>query len=100
MSRSYKKTPIYKGSPEGNIGQKIANRFLRRKLKKINELPQHKEYKKYYNSWEIHDWKSFWTLEDAKQQYKELSEKEWFKKKYPTEEDFLNKIWYKSVRRK
>lgn len=37
MSRSYKKNPIIKYGPEGNYGQKIANRKLRRKLNKVDD---------------------------------------------------------------
>lgn len=100
MSNSYKKTPVYKDLPSGKKGQIQANRTVRRKLKGANELPQRKAYKKFYCSWEIHDWVNYWSLEDAKAQYEELQQQDWFKKKYPTEQDFLNKIWYKGYRRK
>ena len=100
MSNSYKKTPIYKDLPSGKKGQIQANRTVRRKLKGANELPQRKTYKKFYCSWEVHDWVNYWSFEDAKAQYEELQQQDWFKKKYPTEQDFLNKIWYKGYRRK
>ena len=54
MSRSYKKTPIIKCCPtQGNIGKKFANRKVRNKK---GNIPNGKAYKKYFESYDIHDY--------------------------------------------
>lgn len=72
MSRSYKKTPIVKDNIGGKTGKRFANKKVRR-LK--NELFKRKEYKKAYESWDINDYISYYTLEEAiKDWYKEEKE--------------------------
>lgn len=64
MSHSYKKTPIVKYAPSGNIGQKLANRRVRRYK---GDIPNkgYKFLKKIFNSWEVHDHVERYTLNDA-----------------------------------
>ena len=52
MSRSYKRTPVLKYAPTSNIGQKYANRRVRRYKKGI---PNGMAYKKLYSSYNVHD---------------------------------------------
>lgn len=63
MSRSYKKTPISKMAPvHGRIGKKFANRRVRRY---DEELSNGGSYKRLYCSYDIHDWISYYTINDA-----------------------------------
>jgi len=63
MSRSYKHTPIHKMAPEhGKIGKHFANRRVRRYK---GDLSSGKSYRKLYDPWEIHDWITYETLNDA-----------------------------------
>lgn len=56
MSRSYKKTPVYKDStrkgPTYKSGKQIANRIIRRKA----DIPNGGGYRKAYCSWNISDY--------------------------------------------
>lgn len=62
MSRSYKKTPVLKYAPQGNVGQKFANRRVRRFK---GEISNGKAYKKLYETWNVHDHVERYTLQDA-----------------------------------
>ena len=59
MSRSYKKTPITKGCGYGRFGKKYANRILSRN----NEIFKRSLYKRNFNSWDINDYISYFSLE-------------------------------------
>jgi len=64
MSRSFKKTPIIKYAPKSNVGQKLANRRVRRFK---GDLPT-KGYsllKKIYDPWDVHDVVMRETLEET-----------------------------------
>lgn len=80
MSRSYKKNPYCtdgrKSTPKKM--KQIANRCVRRRNKRIvfGYLYREKKYcdmltldrmsyKRFYNSWDIHDWISRWTKAEA-----------------------------------
>ena len=99
MNRSYKKTPIVKDNAGGKIGKRFANKKVRR-LK--NELLKRGEYKKIYESWNINDYISYYTLEDAIADWLE-EEKDyvpkkyaWRHKKYKTLENWIN-AWKKRI---
>ena len=53
MSRSYKKTPIIKDGKSGYLGKKFANKTVR-KIK--GYISNGSFYKKYYSSYDIHDY--------------------------------------------
>ena len=56
MSRSYKKHPVYK---EG-YGSKRLQRMKRlsnKKVRRAENVPDNYEFKKFFESWEIHDYK-------------------------------------------
>ena len=61
MSRSYKKVPITKDRGCGKDMKKFANKKVRR----TNELINGGTYKKVFDQWEIHDYVSRWTKEEA-----------------------------------
>ena len=96
MSRSYKKTPITKGCGYGRFGKKYANRILRRN----NEIFKRSLYKRNFNSWDINDYVSRWTKEEAIEHYNKNKDEPWFSERYSSLDDFLNKIWYRYYRRK
>jgi hypothetical protein len=94
MSRSYKKTPIYKDKAKGM--KVIANRIVR----KQKEIPKGMGYKKIVDSWNISDYKFRDTLKeflDRQESYvmrrygRELTKEE--KRRYTND-------WYKWYKRK
>lgn len=75
MSRSYRKTPIVKDNPKGSkTNKRIANSFVNSKISTYEEdsaLPQNKEYKKIYDTWNIHDCKIRCTLDEHMKEYEQ-----------------------------
>ena len=63
MSRSYKKSPICTDYSRKNT--KDQKRFANRKVRRAMNVPNGKAYRKYYESWEIHDWISRQTLRET-----------------------------------
>jgi len=102
MSRSYKKTPVVKDK-EG-VSKSMVSRIIRRKSKKVNsEIPNGSAYKKYFDSWEIHDQICHWSKEQAIAYYNGMlnsAEDSYIKTDYKDLEDFLKKEWEKHFKRK
>ena len=101
MSRSYKKNPIY---TDRNDGAKYWKRQANRRVRHYKGELQYNKYKRIYNSWEIHDWVSRWSSDEALKSYQTdvfwwrgEPEKRW---NYKSEEDFMNRQWAKYYRRK
>lgn len=91
MSRSYKKNPVY---TDGRNGQKKAKRRANHIVRQANieELPlKGNAYKKMSESWEIHDYISRWTWEEALDWYNKHPDQY---SEYPTEKEFY-RYWYK-----
>lgn len=102
MSRSYRKNPIVKDNGKSKKEMKsLANRKVRRKLNDPDfNIADGKAYKKEFESWDIADFISRWTKEDAIKEYESKSKKyRWFKEEWPTLEDYLN-YWEKTMHRK
>lgn len=106
MSRSYRKNPILKDGGKSSKGNKrIANKNIRRRLNRnITDDSFSKIYpKKMYESWDINDYVSRYTREQAIQRYQDRCLhgdcSEWFYEKYPTLEDWLRE-WEKDFRRR
>lgn len=102
MSRSYKKNPITKDNGKSKKTAKtFAVRKTRRKLKNLDyEIANGKAYRKEFESWEIADYVTRWTKEDAINEYESKSNKYcWFREQWPTLEDYLN-YWEKCMHRK
>lgn len=90
MSRSYKKSPYW---TDGKRGQKPAKRHANKRWrnKNLDYCPRAKKaYKRYFNSYDIHDWISYrseteayhiwkWYWQDYYPTYKEYFEKEYAK---------------------
>ena len=96
MSRSYKKSSYVtdntkKGRKSGRSYMKrYVNRSLRNKLKSNDELLKGSFHKKYFNSYDICDYKYYWSKSDAiRDYYNFYSSYEYFRKRYPTLEDYL-----------
>ena len=102
MSRSYRKNPIIKDNGKSKKEMKsLANRKVRRKLNDSDfNISNGNAYKKEFESWDIADFISRWTKEDAIKEYESKSKKyRWFKEEWPTLEDYLN-YWEKTMHRK
>lgn len=100
MSRSYKKHPIY--TDGGTPGTKYAKRFANKKVRRTDwdELPlKGNGYKKVYCSWDIHDYISRMSIEDARASWERNRNAYWMCD-YETFEDFLNHEWKKWYYRK
>ena len=67
MSRSYKKSPVCTDYSRGNT--KDQKRFANRRARRAKDVPNGKAYRKYYESWEIHDWICRQTLGEAIHSY-------------------------------
>lgn len=77
MSRSYKKSPVYTDRPNG---AKYWKRQANKKVRKYNKLfNKGNSYKKFYCSYNIHDYVSHYTKKRAIEHY-------------------FNDVWYSSVR--
>ena len=103
MSRSYKKNPCAKDSGDKKAMKQIANRTVRRRLKNNDseDMPARLQHKKMTESWDITDFKTRMTREEAIIWYNDDSQykSDKFKKRYPTLEAWL-KYWDKCYRRK
>lgn len=91
MSRSYKHSPIYTDGGAG--GPKGTKKEANKKIRHLNfdELPlKGKTFKKYFCSYDIHDFISYYTLNEAL--------KNW-EKYYDTKEECI-KHWEKFYKRK
>jgi hypothetical protein len=95
MSRSRKHIPIVKDNSRGSkSAKKRANRKVRRT--KMEDLPlKGSGYKKLFCQYDIHDWISYWSWQEALN-YWQTTKNEWIKKKYPTKEKFYIH-WYKEM---
>ena len=108
MSRSYKKHPICKHPRHGsNKEARVrANRRYRRILNRnieAEEIAPHakNDYQKFNDSWNIADYISYESIEEAKARYASYCEKaktfgwSWYEKMAAlSEEEFLKKYWY------
>ena len=101
MSRSYKKNPYVTDHKRRSTKQskRLANRRVRRSLENYEYTPARSQHKKMSESWDICDYKWRMTREDAIEWYKYNEATEYFRKHYPTLEDWLL-YWEKCYKRK
>lgn len=111
MAHSYKKHPISKDN-QGKQLKKDKRRHSRG-IRNLEDMPlrEKSSHKKILrDSWDIHDYISRWTEEEARQHWREVAYGEHmrvsrsyytrdFLKKYPTEEDYIKKVWSKVIRK-
>ena len=103
MSRSYKKSPVVTDKDSAKEDKQKANRkYRRRTIEEDESGGKSKQYKKNYNQYDIHDYKSYETEEQAREGYRGLiaEGRTWMLKKYPTEEDYIKDNWEKYYHRK
>lgn len=97
MSRSIKHTPVCK---DNGIG-KDAKRYASKSVRRLEDTPSNgSAYKRVYNSYDIHDYVSRWTREEAVKAWAEEDADGRFHKMYDTLEEFLEKCWAKAYQRK
>ena len=119
MSHSYKKNPFYTdgNSPTTKQMKSIANRCVRRREKQIvhgwyyedvryldEKVFDKKSYKKYFCSYDIHDYVSYWSKNKAMHDYEHprwicFSGEWWHPWEEYTKKQFMN-YWEKYYRRK
>lgn len=93
MSRSYRKTPIFKSHDGGKKMKRIASKTVRRNW----EVPlKGGNYKKLFNSWDLNDYVIYWPIEDTILTYEE---NEYYRSRFETLEKFLI-YWRKKYIRK
>lgn len=93
MSRSYHKHPVATdGSPKTTQESK---KFANKKVRNTEDIPNGGAYKKVSESWEIHDYKSYWPWEEAKKHWESSKDDAYFKKHYPTLKAFRR--WWLGV---
>ena len=98
MSRSYKKHPIYSDQWAGKkLGKKWANRKVRQDT--CDEVAKGKRYRKVYESWNIADYHSYQTEQEAREWYR-LHKDEHRLSKYKNEDDYIKKVWFPCYKRK
>ena len=94
MSRSRKKNPIYTDGGAHNTSKRFANK----KVRNAEDIPlKGKAYKKYFESYDIHDWKTRWTLHEAILDWE--ANREWYEQLYHSFKEYLHH-WYKYQRMK
>lgn len=108
MSRSRKKTPIFKDH------EKRPNRpmkaFANKKVRHTKDIPSGSSYKKIFNSWDISDYFFYCTKKEAIQWWEDevyeatrqgISPDEYgWHKEYLSLDEFLNKYWARYYLRK
>ena len=96
MSRSYKKNTYCNdgATPRTRIAKRFANKAVRRA--EDIECNKHGNYKKVYDTWNIHDYRYKVTWEEAKKDYEE---KDYLQKRYPTLKSYY-RHWYKCFKSK
>ena len=98
MSRSYKKTPI---CTDYKKGRKYFKRKANKRVRKEENIPHGRKYKRYYNTWDIHDYRFRWSKEEAeKDYYKDLTDISHphtieYTQRYKNKEEYLNAEWRK-----
>lgn len=94
MSRSYKHTPVY--SDYARKTTRYLKRQASHKIRRTLDIPNGKAYRKFYNSWFIHDYTQYWTREDAidhYNKYKDIYDDQ-------TLENYMHTVWEKYFFRK
>lgn len=103
MSRSYKKHPVSTDGRRGRVKEKRRANKIFRKYENENDIKQARaQYKKVSCSWDIHDYISRMSYNEAISWYTErISDEysEYFKKSFPTLKSWLN-YWEKCYKRK
>ncbi len=95
MSRSYKKHPYIVNGDMAKFGKKFANKRVR-SLTVDEENLKGSSYKKLYEQYDIREFVSYWSWEEALAYYRKHPE---LYKNCKTEKDFY-RYWYKCTKMK
>ena len=100
MSRTYKKNPYITDNSNSHEMKKIASRVTRRKLNSSDSIITGSKYKRFFDSYDICDYKFRLDLNEAISQYNnDYNRYSWFREKFPTIEDYIV-YWKKNYRAK
>ena len=92
MSRSYKKNPYYSDGKCGTT--KTKKRIANHRVRNSEDVPSGGAYKKFFPSWDIHDYINRWTWEEAKEEWEHSDDDTYIKRHYPTLKEFY-RYWFK-----
>lgn len=94
MSRSYKKYPCSKDG--GPTRVKFTKREANKKVRRTDNIPSGKSYKRVFEPYEIHDYVNYWPWHEAKAWYEENKDDVYWLCRYPTLKSFY-RYWKTSV---
>lgn len=86
MSRSYKKHPYTKDG--GPTRVKFAKREANKKVRRTDDVPNGKSYRRVFEPWDIHDYISYWPWYEAKAWYEVNKDDVYWLRRYPTLKSF------------
>ena len=96
MSRSYRKNPILKDR-YGSKALRFFKRQSNKKIRRTEDVPKHKEFKKVYTSWNIHDYISRYSEQEFLETWESETSKpkylQWMHRQFKTYEEAL--VWWK-----
>lgn len=84
----------------------MANRITRRRMNQELQAYNYHSYRKLFQSWDIHDYISYWSKPMAKKYYHRMKANQeiglfpFLLTETETEKDFLEHHWYKFYKRK
>lgn len=101
MSRSYKKHPFITDHTRNSTKSKkrFANKTFRNKIKYNEEIAIQPQFKKYFCSYDICDYRWRWTKQEAYLDYVNGKLSTYIYEHYPTVNDWLN-YWRKCCKSK
>ena len=94
MSRSFRKHP--RAKDPANKGMK---KYANKRVRKTENIPNGKAYKKVFESYDISDWNWIWTKNEAIRMYLSAEPESWIRQRFETLEKYLI-YWEKCVKRK
>ena len=94
MSRSYKKYPCSKDGGPARV--KFAKREANKKVRRTDDIPSGKSYRRVFEPWDIHDCINYWPWREAKAWYEENKDDVYWLRRYPTLKSFY-RYWKTSV---
>ena len=101
MSRSYKKNPIVTDHHRRStrVSKRFASKAFRNRIGREDEMAARPQHKKYFSSYNICDYKTRLTKDEAIEWYYNRDNNPYFYKRYPTLKAWLN-YWEKCYIRK
>ena len=94
MSRSYKKYPCSKDG--GPTRVKFTKREANKKVRRTDNIPSGKSYRRVFEPYDIHDYINYWPWAEAKEWYEAHKDDTYWLRRYPTLKSFY-RHWKTSV---